>query len=52
VSDAHTTRRHSGPASAAVIDYKVSYDGVVEDRLYNHAEYKTLSSDQKNYLPL
>jgi hypothetical protein len=25
---------------------------VVEDRLYNHAEYRTLSSDQKNKLQL
>jgi hypothetical protein len=48
VSDAHITRRHSGPASVVGSDYEASYNGVVEDRFYNHAEYRTLSSDQKN----
>jgi hypothetical protein len=52
VSDAHITRRHSGPASVAGSDYEASYDGVVEDRFYKHAEYKTFSSDQKNELQL
>jgi hypothetical protein len=52
VSDAHITRRHSGPASAAGSDYAASYDGVVEDRFYNHTEYITLSSNQKNELRL
>jgi hypothetical protein len=52
VSDAHITRRHSGPESVAENDYEASYDGVVEDRFYNHAEYITLSSDQKNELRL
>jgi hypothetical protein len=52
VSDAHITRHHSGPASVAGIDYEASYDGVVEDRFYNHAEYRTLSSNQKNDLRL
>jgi hypothetical protein len=42
VSDAHITRRHNGPASLSGSDYKASYDGVVEDRFYNHAEYRTL----------
>jgi hypothetical protein len=37
VSDAHITRRHNGPASVAGSDYKSYYDGVVEDRFYNHA---------------
>jgi hypothetical protein len=52
VSDSHITRRHSGPASVAGSDYEASYDGVVEDRFYNHAKYRTLSSDQKNELRL
>jgi hypothetical protein len=52
VSDAHITCHHSGPASVAGSDYEASYDGVVEDRFYNHAEYRTLSSDQKNELQL
>jgi hypothetical protein len=52
VSDAHITRRHSGPASVGGSDYEASYDGMVEDRLYNHAEYRTLSSNQKNELRL
>jgi hypothetical protein len=52
VSDAHITRRHSGPASVAGSDYEASYDGVVEDRVYNHAEYITLSPEQKNELRL
>jgi hypothetical protein len=30
----------------------VSCDGVVEDRFYNHAEYRTLSSGKKNELRL
>jgi hypothetical protein len=42
VSDLHITRRHSGPASVAGSDYEASYDGVVEDRFYNHAKYRTL----------
>jgi hypothetical protein len=52
VSDANITHRHSGPASVAGSDYETSYDGVVEDRFYNHAEYRTLSSDQNNELRL
>jgi hypothetical protein len=52
VSDAHITRRHNGPASVAGSDYYSSYDGVVEDRFYKHAEYRTLSPDQKNDLRL
>jgi hypothetical protein len=52
VSDAHITHHHSGPASVAGSDYEASYDGVVEDRFYNHAENRTLSSDQKNELRL
>jgi hypothetical protein len=52
VSDAHITRRHSGPASVAGSDYDAWYDGVVEDRFYNHAEYRTFSSDQNNELRL
>jgi hypothetical protein len=52
VSDAHITRRHSGHESVAGSDYEAPYDGVVEDRFYNHAEYRTLSSDQKNELRL
>jgi hypothetical protein len=52
VSAAHITRRHNGPASVAGRDYKASYDGVVEDRFYNHAEYRTLSPDKKNELRL
>jgi hypothetical protein len=52
VSDAHITRHHNGPASVAGSDYKAYYDGVVEDRFYNHAEYRTLSPDQKNDLRL
>jgi hypothetical protein len=52
LSDAHITRRHNGPASVAGSDYEASYDGVVEGRFYNHAEYRTLSPDQKNELQL
>jgi hypothetical protein len=52
VSDAHITRLHSGPASVAGSDYETSYDDVVEDRFYNHDEYRTLSSNQKNELQL
>jgi hypothetical protein len=52
VSDAHITRRHNGPASVAGSNYEASYDGFVEDRFYNHAEYRTLSPDQKNELQL
>jgi hypothetical protein len=52
VSDAHITRRHSGPASVSGSDYEASYDGVVEDRFYKNTEYRTLSSDQKNELRL
>jgi hypothetical protein len=52
VSDARITCHHSGPASVAGSDYEESYDGVVEDRFYNHAKYRTLSSDQKNELRL
>jgi hypothetical protein len=52
VSDAHISRRRSGPASVAGSDYEAYYDGVVEDRFYNHAKYITLSSDQKNELQL
>jgi hypothetical protein len=52
VSDAHITRCHSGPASVTGSDYESSYDGVYEDRFYNHSEYRTLSSDQKNELHL
>jgi hypothetical protein len=52
VSDAHITHRHSGPASIAVSDYEAYYDGVVENRFYNHAEYRTLSSDENNELRL
>jgi hypothetical protein len=52
VSDAHITCRHSGPASVAGSEYEASYDGVVEDRFYNNAEYRNLSSDQKNELRL
>jgi hypothetical protein len=37
VSDVHITRLHNGPASVAGSDYEESYDGVVEDRFYNHA---------------
>jgi hypothetical protein len=48
VSDAHITRHHNGPASIAGSDYKESYNGVVEDRFYKHAEYRTLAPDQKN----
>jgi hypothetical protein len=51
-SDTHITRCHSGPASVAGSDYEASYNDVVEDRFYNHAEYKTLSSNQKNELRL
>jgi hypothetical protein len=50
VSDAHINRHHNGPASVAGSDYEASYDGVVEDRFYNHDEYRTLSPDQKNEL--
>jgi hypothetical protein len=52
VSDVHITRHHNGPASVVGSDYKASYDGVVEDRFYNHVEYRTLSPDQKNELRL
>jgi hypothetical protein len=52
VSDAHITRCHNGPASVAGRDYEASYYGVVEDRFYNHARYRTLSPDQKNELRL
>jgi hypothetical protein len=52
VSDEHITCRHSGPESVAGHDYEASYDGVVEDRFYNHVEYITLSSNQKNELQL
>jgi hypothetical protein len=52
VSDAHITRHHSGPASVSGSDYKASYNVVVEDRFYNHSEYRTLSPDQKNELRL
>jgi hypothetical protein len=52
VSDAHITRHHNGPASVAGSNYESSYDGVVEDRFYNHAKYRTLSPDQKNELRL
>jgi hypothetical protein len=52
VSDAHITRRHNGPTSVAGSDYEASYDGVVEDRFYNHAGYKNLSPDQKNDIRL
>jgi hypothetical protein len=52
VSGAHITCRHNGPASVAGSDYKASYDGVVEDRFHNHAEYRTLSPDQHNELRL
>jgi hypothetical protein len=52
VSDAHITRRHSGPASVAGSDYETSYDGMVENRFYNHAEYITFSSNQNNELRL
>jgi hypothetical protein len=48
MSDTHITCRHSCPASSAGSDYEAPYDGVVEDRFYNHAEYRTLSSEQKN----
>jgi hypothetical protein len=50
VSDTYITRRHSGPAAVAGSDYEAPYDGVVEDRFYNQAEYRTLSSEQKNEL--
>jgi hypothetical protein len=50
VSDAHITLCHIGPASVAGRDYEAYYDGVAEDRFYNHAEYNFLSSDQKNEL--
>jgi hypothetical protein len=48
LSDAHITCRHNGPASVGGKEYEASYDGVVEDKFYNHAEYRTLSPDQKN----
>jgi hypothetical protein len=48
VSDAHITRRYNCPASVAGSDYEEFYDGVVEDRFYNHPGYRTLSPDQKN----
>jgi hypothetical protein len=47
LSDAHITRHYSGPASVSGSDYEASYDVLVEDRFYNHAEYRTLSSNQK-----
>jgi hypothetical protein len=50
VSDAHITRHHNDPASVAGSDYEASYDGVVEDRFYKHAEYRTLSPDQNKEL--
>jgi hypothetical protein len=50
MSDAHITRRHSGPAAVAGSDYEAPYEGVVEDRFYNQAEYRTLSYEQKNEL--
>jgi hypothetical protein len=52
VLDAHITHHHSGPVSVAGSDYEASYDFMVEDRFYNHAKYRTLSSDQKNELRL
>jgi hypothetical protein len=52
VLDVHITCRHSGPASVAGSDYDASYNGVVEDRFYNHAEYIILSSRHKNELRL
>jgi hypothetical protein len=52
VSDTHITCRHSGPVSVAGSDYEAPYDGVVEYRFYNQAEYRTLSSEQKNELRL
>jgi hypothetical protein len=52
VSDVHITRHHSGPASVAGSDYEAYYDGVVEERFYNHAKYRTLSYDQNNELRL
>jgi hypothetical protein len=52
VSDAHITHPHSGPVSVAGRVYEASYDGVVEERFYNHAEYRTLSSDQNRELRL
>jgi hypothetical protein len=48
VSDAHITHHHSDPASVAGSECEVSYDGVVEDRLYNLAEYRTLSCDDND----
>jgi hypothetical protein len=52
VLDAHITLHHIGPVSVAGSNYEASYDGVVEDRFYNHAELIILSSDQKNELRL
>jgi hypothetical protein len=52
VSDAYITRRNNGPVSVAGSDYEASYDGVVEDRFYHHAKYRTLSPDQNNELQL
>jgi hypothetical protein len=52
VSDSYITCRHNGPASVAGSDYEASYDDVFEYRFYNHAEYRTLSPDQKNELRL
>jgi hypothetical protein len=52
VSDTHITHHSSGPAAAAHSDYKSPYDGVVDDRFYNHAEYRTLSSEQNSELQL
>jgi hypothetical protein len=50
VSDAHTTCHHIGPVSVAGSDHDAHYDGVVDDRFYNHAKYRILSSHQKNEL--
>jgi hypothetical protein len=52
IKQQNITRRHNGPASVAGSDYKAYYDGVVEDRFYNHAGYRTLSPDQKKELRL
>jgi hypothetical protein len=52
VSDAHINHRHNGPTSVAGSDYEASYDVVVEYNFYNHAEYRTLSPNQKNELRL
>jgi hypothetical protein len=52
VADAHITHHHSGPPAVTGSDYEASYGGVVDDRFYNDAEYRTLSPDQKNKLRL